>query len=309
MRSVLLGASLLALIIPVAHAQQVVEPATADTTPRAVPERFVVHFGFGKAQLDDAGRQVVAQAADAYRNTGEAQVAVTGYTDTTGTDEHNQALAEKRAETVRNELVRLGVPDSSITTNARGEQDLAVPTEAGVPDIRNRRVEIEVSQAGGEAAAATKPAGRKQPGRFAFTVGPVYGHNFKEKDKGGAEDDFAGAEFRLDVLPHFLGGIALKQDVLWAFNTADDGLAGRTVASLDFAPNLWILRPHLSANFGGVYGSGVQNGLVVGPELSLDLNLIPGFTLRPKVAYDFQLRNLGWDDGILWGRLDLGLRF
>jgi hypothetical protein len=48
---------------------------------------------------------------------------------------------------------------------------------------------------------------------------------------------------------------------------------------------------------------------VAGPELALDLNLVPGFTLRPKVAYDFQLRNPEWDEGILWASLDLGLRF
>src|SRR3954447_1867660 len=128
MRNALLGASLLALIIPAAHAQQVVEPATADTMSRAVPERFVVHFGFGKARLDSAGREVVARAAEAYRTMGGAVVAVTGYTDTTGTDEHNQALAQKRAETVRDELVRLGVPDADVTPAIGAAQDLAVPT-------------------------------------------------------------------------------------------------------------------------------------------------------------------------------------
>ena len=159
-----------------------------------------------------------------------------------------------------------------------------------------------------EPAAAPQVAPGK-PGRFTFTVGPIYGHNFQEKDKGRTSDDFGGAELRFDALPGFLGGLALKQDILWAFNTADDGLAGRTVASLDFAPDLGFIRPHLSANFGGVYGNGVQTGFVAGPELALDLNLIPGLTLRPKVAYDYQFRNRGWDEGILWTSLDLGLRF
>jgi hypothetical protein len=36
--------------------------------------------------------------------------------------------------------------------------------------------------------------------------------------------------------------------------------------------------------------------------------------VRPKVAYDYQFRNPwndwdDWDNGILWGGLDLGLRF
>ena len=317
MRSVLLGASLLALIIPAAHAQQVLEPATADTAPRAVPERYVVHFGFGKARLDSAGREVVAQAAEAYRNKAGALVVVTGYTDTTGTDEHNQALAQKRAETVRAELVRLGVPDADVTPAIGAAQDLAVPTGAGVPEVRNRRVEIEVAQpATGAAVAGVAPAAGpaparepERPKRFVFGLGPVYGHNFKERDRGETQSDFGGAELTLSALPGFFGGVSLKQDVLWAFNSADDGLAGRSVLSLDFAPDLGFVRPRLSANVGGVYGKGVQAEFVAGPELALDLNLLPGFTLRPKVAYDFQLRNPGWDEGILWTSLDLGLRF
>ena len=53
---------------------------------------------------------------------------------------------------------------------------------------------------------------------------------------------------------------------------------------------------------------------MAGPELALDIDLPGGLTLRPKVAYDYQFRNPwdGWDDwgeGILWGGLDLGLRF
>jgi hypothetical protein len=74
----------------------------------------------------------------------------------------------------------------------------------------------------------------------------MYGHNFREKDRGRTEDDFAGAELRFDALPSFLGGLSLKQDVLWAFNAADDGLAGRSVLSLDFAPDLGFVRPRLT---------------------------------------------------------------
>ena len=79
--------------------------------------------------------------------------------------------------------------------------------------------------------------------------------------------------------------------------------------SLDLAPDLGIVRPRLSLNGGGVYGEGVQDGFVAGPELALDVNLPGGLTLRPRVAYDYQFRNQDWDEGILWGGLDLGVRF
>jgi hypothetical protein len=70
-----------------------------------------------------------------------------------------------------------------------------------------------------------------------------------------------------------------------------------------------LFRPYLSANFGGVYGPGVQDGLVAGPELGFSIGLTDAVALGAKVAYDYQFRNSDWDKGILWGGLDLGYRF
>jgi hypothetical protein len=112
------------------------------------------------------------------------------------------------------------------------------------------------------------------------------------------------------VLPGFLGGVSLKQGAFWSFNGDDDGLTGRSVAALEFAPDLGIVRPILGANFGGVYGKGVQDGLVAGPEIGLDISLLQNVAMRAFAAYDYQFRNSGdLDEGILWGGLNFGLRF
>jgi hypothetical protein len=95
--------------------------------------------------------------------------------------------------------------------------------------------------------------------RNLFTIGPIYGNNFGETNEGG-ENDLIGGELTYSALPGFLGGVSLKQAVLYSFNGDNDGLNGRSVISLRFAPDLGIVRPFLAANFGGVYGSGVQNG-------------------------------------------------
>ena len=34
-----------------------------------------------------------------------------------------------------------------------------------------------------------------------------------------------------------------------------------------------------------------------------------GFNFGMMAAYDYQFRNAGWDEGILWAGLDLGFRF
>jgi hypothetical protein len=97
---------------------------------------------------------------------------------------------------------------------------------------------------------------------------------------------------------------------LYSLNGEDNGVNGRSIISLDFAPDLGIVRPFLAANFGGVYGPGVQDGLVAGPEIGLNVDLIQGLAMRAKVAYDYQLRNPGdIDDGILWAGLGFGVGF
>jgi len=173
---------------------------------------------------------------------------------------------------VAGELVRLGVPAAEIATVGRGEEDLLVPTADGVREPRNRRVEIVIPQpppAAAPAPAAEAPApapmpapAREEPARFTFALGPVYGHNFGEADGEGdkTENDLVGAELTFRALPGFLGGVSLKQMGLWSLNGIDDGLTGRSVASLDFAPDFGIFRPTLAVNGGGCRARACRTG-------------------------------------------------
>ena len=309
------GLLLSALLVPAAYAQQPTQPMTATPT-ETEPGTFLVFFETNQATLTPDNERVVVEAAESWRQTGDARVVVTGHTDTTGSAAYNLELSERRAELVANELIRQGVPATDITTVGVGETDLLVPTADGVDEPRNRRVEIVVPQPAPAPVAEVPPPAEvepaappeEEPGPFGFTVGPLYGHNFGETDDGG-ENDLVGAQFVFSVLPGFLGGVALKQGVLWSFNGDSDGLTGRSVAALEFAPDLGIVRPILGANFGGVYGRGVQDGLVAGPEIGLDITLVENVAMRASVAYDYQFRNSSWDEGILWGGLNFGIRF
>ena len=316
----LVGVSLLALAGPAAHAQS--GPQQGPPPETEGPGRYRVFFAFDQADLSEADRQVIAEAAEDYRRTGTARITATGHTDTSGSAEYNLELSQRRAEAVADELVRQGVPATDIATVGRGEEDLLVPTADGVREPRNRRVEILVPQPPppapepapvAEAAPPPPPAPEPEPDRFTFALGPVYGHNFGETDgeDGGdkTQNDLVGAELVFRALPGFLGGVSLKQMALWSFNGVDDGVNGRSVASLDFAPDFGIFRPTLAINGGGVYGPGFQDGFVVGPEIRLDIAPFGGFNIGLKAAYDYQFRNAGWDEGIAWGGLDLGIRF
>ena len=319
MKALLVGVALLALAVPGAYAQS----GSRQVPPPEVegPGRYRVFFAFDQAALSEADRGVVAEAAEDYRRTGTARITATGHTDTSGSAGYNLELSQRRAEAVADELVRLGVPAADIVTVGRGEEDPLVPTADGVREPRNRRVEIVIPQpppAAPEPAPVAEAAPmaeepEPEPDRFTFALGPVYGHNFGETDgeDGGdkTQNDLVGAELVFRALPGFLGGLSLKQMALYSFNGIDDGVNGRSVASLDFAPDFGIFRPTLAINGGGVYGPGFQDGFVVGPEIRLDIAPFGGFNIGLKAAYDYQLRNAGWDEGVAWGGLDLGIRF
>jgi hypothetical protein len=313
MRALVIGVSLLALTAPITHAQTSGQVAPAQVQGGG---HYLVTFGLDQTTLTDQDRRVIAQAAEDYRRTGSARITVTGYTDTSGSATYNLELSQHRAEVVADELEREGVPATSIVTVGRGEENLLVPTADGVSEPRNRRVEIVVQQppppapvAAAPVTPAPTPEPEPEPERTSvLTLGPIYGHNFGETNDGG-ENDLVGGELVYNAFPGFLGGMSLKQAVLYSFNGDNDGLNGRSVVSLDFAPDLGVVRPFLSANFGGVYGGGVQDGLVVGPEIGLNVNLIEGVEMRAKVAYDYQFRQPEWDEGILWTGLGFGVAF
>jgi hypothetical protein len=297
--------------------------AQAQTGAQAAPPevegggRYLVTFGLDQTTLTEQDRRVIAQAAEEFRTTGSSRIVVTGYTDTSGSADYNLQLSQHRAQTVADALEAEGVPATDIVAVGRGEENLLVPTGDGVVEPRNRRVEIVVEAPPPPPPVAAAPAPAPAPmeveeeeeaRRSVLTLGPIYGHNWGETNDG-AESDMVGGELVYNLFPGFLGGMSLKQAVLYGFNSGNDGLNGRSAVSLDFAPDLGIVRPFLSANFGGVYGGAVQDGLIAGPEVGLNLNLIEGVEMRAKVAYDFQFRQPDWDEGILWTGLGFGVGF
>jgi outer membrane protein OmpA-like peptidoglycan-associated protein len=112
------------------------------------PRQFTVYFAFNRADLDRDATAIVDQAATAARQSGVTRINLVGHADTAGNPSYNQRISERRAQAVRSELVRQGVPADAIATVGRGESELAVPTPDGVREPRNRRVEIVLQAPG-----------------------------------------------------------------------------------------------------------------------------------------------------------------
>ncbi|GEM71573.1 OmpA family protein [Sphingomonas aquatilis] len=76
------------------------------------------------------------------RDNGGVRVAIDGYTDSRGTDAHNQDLSERRAASVRAAFDAMGVTRARFSVVGHGERD-PVATNATAAGMRqNRRVEV-----------------------------------------------------------------------------------------------------------------------------------------------------------------------
>ncbi|MCC8428761.1 OmpA family protein [Reyranella aquatilis] len=118
-------------------------PPPPQAAPVAPPS-FMVFFDWDRSNLSDQALTTIRQAANAYKQKGNARVTATGHTDTSGTEAYNMALSLRRANAVKDALVREGVPATNISVVGRGEQGLLVQTGPNVREPQNRRVEIVI---------------------------------------------------------------------------------------------------------------------------------------------------------------------
>jgi OmpA-OmpF porin, OOP family len=121
---------------------QAVAAAPAPAAPQA--PSFMVFFDWDRSDLSAQALATIRQAAGSYKTKGSARITATGHTDKSGPDDYNMALSLRRANTVKDALVREGVPAGVISVVGRGESQPLVQTADGVREPQNRRVEIVV---------------------------------------------------------------------------------------------------------------------------------------------------------------------
>lgn len=118
---------------------------TRDTPRGLVVNMGDVLFDFGKYDLRPEAREKLAKLSGIILAHSGLELAVEGHTDNVGSDELNQKLSEKRAETVRAYLIQQGLAEASVTSRGLGETSPVVDNSTAEGRQRNRRVEIVVS--------------------------------------------------------------------------------------------------------------------------------------------------------------------
>ena len=98
-----------------------------------------IFFETDSSSLTSSARTTLENQATWLANYQSVGVAVEGHADERGTREYNLALGERRANTIRNYLVALGVSPARITTISFGKERPAVPGSNQSVWSQNRR--------------------------------------------------------------------------------------------------------------------------------------------------------------------------
>ena len=122
-------------------------PAPAPTPSQPTPtvtarDLQTVYFAYDSFTLDDGARAALDSNAKLMRDNAALQVSVDGHCDERGTVEYNQALGQKRAETVQQYLMDAGIAGNRFRVISYGKER---PADEGHDEsawAKNRRVEF-----------------------------------------------------------------------------------------------------------------------------------------------------------------------
>lgn len=115
--------------------------AALAATPRT-PLHYNLYFVLDQATLIGSSRTEVQIIVEKAKTLPNLDVSVVGHADAIGSAAVNEALSLRRAQVVRDLLVRGGISAAIIETAYYGANDPLIPTPLGVPEPRNRRVEV-----------------------------------------------------------------------------------------------------------------------------------------------------------------------
>ncbi|MDR9828486.1 OmpA family protein [Vibrio sp. FNV 38] len=103
-------------------------------------------FELNSAELTAAAQSDLDKLTAFLNKYPQSQVELIGHTDSSGSDEYNQQLSEKRANAVAGALVERGIAEDRITAKGVGESDLEYDESTAEGRKKNRFVEIIVPE-------------------------------------------------------------------------------------------------------------------------------------------------------------------
>lgn len=131
---------------PVMVSQKAPPPPMVAPVPEPEPPKFVlndVNFEFDKSNLTPAAQSILGDVASFLTGHPTVRYEINGHTDSRGSDNYNQALSERRANSVLNYLESRGIPRNQLDVNAYGETRPIASNETDAGRAENRRVVLK----------------------------------------------------------------------------------------------------------------------------------------------------------------------
>lgn len=130
------------------HQEERLTRIPGTTVERVSDDVLLVHFDtdvlfpVDSASLQPGAQGTLSRVGSVLLDYPKTAVVVQGHTDATGSEEHNQALSERRAQSVYNYLVGRGVPPDRMTSVGYGESLPVAPNDTEWGREQNRRVDV-----------------------------------------------------------------------------------------------------------------------------------------------------------------------
>jgi outer membrane protein OmpA-like peptidoglycan-associated protein len=132
--------------------QEKPQPVVVEVVPEVIPvvepvkPKFNlknVTFAFDKSSIDSLQKTYLNELAQVLKERTDVIVIISGHTDNTGSATYNNTLSRKRAESVRNYLVKQGIPKARFKIEYMGLTTPIAPNETREGRALNRRVEFK----------------------------------------------------------------------------------------------------------------------------------------------------------------------
>jgi outer membrane protein OmpA-like peptidoglycan-associated protein len=118
---------------------------TRETARGLIVNLSDVLFDFNKADLKPGAREKLAKIAGILLTYPGLQISLEGHTDAIGSDEYNQVLSRRRAESARTYLLESGIKADTVQAMGFGESQPVASNDSAAGRQQNRRVELVVS--------------------------------------------------------------------------------------------------------------------------------------------------------------------
>jgi outer membrane protein OmpA-like peptidoglycan-associated protein len=112
-------------------------------------------FATGKSELKSGASANLDRLSDFLTEYPNRTASIEGFTDSMGSEDSNQMLSERRADSVKRYLVGRGVRSERLSSSGRGENAPVADNESPGGRQQNRRVEVVISQVEGAQTKAT----------------------------------------------------------------------------------------------------------------------------------------------------------